>query len=71
MITFDNEQEIDYKGQKIPLSELDKIKIKLFPKILDYKGETLLRRVHSDSGTDGRVSEKLHTSDGEDMIPCF
>ena len=71
LITFDNEQEIDYKGQKIPLSELDKIKIKLFPKILDYKGETLLRRVHSDSGTDGGVSEKLHTSDGEDMIPCF
>jgi hypothetical protein len=71
LITFDDEQQIDYTGQKIPLSELDKIKIKLFPKILDYKGETLLRRVHSDSGTDGGAREKLHTTGGTDMIPCF
>lgn len=71
LITFDDEQQIDYTGQKIPLSELDKIKIKLFPKILDYKGETLLRRVHSDSGTDGGAREKLHTAGGTDMIPCF
>lgn len=76
LITFDDEQQVDYKGQKIPLSELDKVKIKLFPKILDYKGETLLRRVHSDSGTDGTIEQKindgvLNTTRGSDMVPCF
>jgi hypothetical protein len=71
LITFDDEQKVDYIGQKIPLSELDKIKIKLFPKILDHKGETFLRRVHSDSGTDGGAKEKLQTTGGKDMIPCF
>ena len=76
LITFDEEQQIDYTGQKIPLSELDKVKIKLFPKILDYKGETFLRRVYSDCGTDGNIEQKINDGvlnkiRGNDMVPCF
>lgn len=76
LIGFESDSQIDYVGQTIPLSEADKLKIRLFPKILNYDGETFLRRVHCDSGTSGTLEKMLedkvlNKEQEEDMVPCY
>lgn len=76
LVTFSDEQDVDYNGQKIPLSEDDKLKIRLFPKIRNFQGTTMLRKVHCDSGTEGTLEKMLadgvlNLEQGKDMVPCF
>jgi len=50
LINHNETTYIDYTGQKIPLTELDKLKIAIFQKFADHPAQRLIRRVHCDTG---------------------